>query len=110
MSKYCKEIVEEICGYIESGLTQKDSCILAGIHVDTFHTWRKDKPEFSEAVEAARVKNKQYHIDKIAKAKTWQASAWYLERVYREEFGIKKEEQKQPVVIQWEEIKQSKAG
>jgi len=92
MSKYTPEIIKEICGHI----------------VDTFHTWRNTKPEFSEAVEAARIKNKQFHIDKITQAKTWQASAWYLERVYREEFGIKKEDKQPNLTVLWEEIKQPK--
>ena len=105
MSKYCKEIVEEICGHIEGGLTQKDACTLAKISHQTFHRWIDEHSEFSEAIDGARVKNKQFHINKITQAKTWQASAWYLERVYHKEFSIKKEEVKQPITIQWEEIK-----
>jgi len=108
MSKYSPEIVKEICGYIESGLTQKDSQELVGISHQTFHRWLDEHSEFSEAIKKAKIKNKAYHINKISKDKSWQSSAWYLERVYRDEFGIKKEEQKQPVVIQWEEIKMKK--
>ncbi len=112
MSKYSKELTLEICGYLEDGLTQKDAAILAQISTETFHAWLKDekKPEFSEAIKAAKIKNKQYHLNNIKKAgvKSWQASAWYLERVYQSEFAIKKEEQKQPITIQWEEVKLKK--
>ena len=79
---------------------------------ETFHNWLKDerKIEFSEAIKAAKIKNKQYHLNNIKKAgaKSWQASAWYLERVYRDEFAIKKEEQKQPITINWNEEKLKK--
>ena len=54
MGKYCKEIVQEICAYITQGMTQAEACERAGIHVDTFHDWKNNKPEFSEAIKAAR--------------------------------------------------------
>lgn len=54
MAKYCKEIVEEICGYLRTGDTQEKACEKAGIHVDTFNEWRNNKPEFSEAIKAAK--------------------------------------------------------
>ena len=54
MGKYCKEIVDEICAYLTQGMTQAEACEKAGIHVDTFHDWKNNKPEFSEAIKAAR--------------------------------------------------------
>ena len=109
MSKYTPEIIEEICGYLEKGLNQKDACILADISHQTFHRWQNEHSEFSEAIGKAKVKNKQFHLEKIRTATSWQASTWYLERVYHEEFSLKKEEVKQPITIQWEEIKMKKA-
>ena len=108
MSKYTPEIVEEICGYIESGLNQKDAATLAGISTSTFHEWDNKHSEFSEALRISKIKNKAFHINKISTATSWQASTWYLERVYPEEFATKKEEVKQPITIQWEEIKNVK--
>ena len=107
MSKYCTEIVEEICGYIAEGLTQKDAAILADISDDTFHRWLKDesKSEFYEGIKKAKVRNKKWHIDKISNDKSWQSSAWYLERIYKDEYQIKKEEVKQPITIVWPEDK-----
>lgn len=110
MSKFSPEIIEEICGYIAEGLNQADAQTLAGISKSTFHEWESKHSDFSDALKAAKVKNKQYHIGNIYKAgaKSWQASAWYLERIHGKEFAIKKEEVKQPITIQWEEIKMKK--
>lgn len=110
MSKYSKELTLEICGYLEDGLTQADAQVLAGISHQTFHRWVEEHSEFSEAIKAAKIKNKQYHLNNIKKAgvKSWQASAWYLERVYQSEFAIKKEEQKQPITIVWPDDKTPK--
>lgn len=49
------------------------------------------KPEFSEAIKKAETRCKQTYIGVIKKAseKTWTAAAWWLERKYHEEFGLK---------------------
>ena len=54
MAKYCKEIVEEICGYLRTGDTQEAACKKAGIGEETFYGWQREKTEFSEAVKAAK--------------------------------------------------------
>lgn len=48
--------------------------------------------EFSESIKKAKIKRKKELLDIIFKAsrRTWQAGAWYLERVYPDEFGRKK--------------------
>lgn len=52
--KYGKRIVNMICKLIESDdYTQREICKQVGINVDTFHDWRNNKPEFSEAIEKA---------------------------------------------------------
>ena len=88
--KYGKQITEEICKYLEQGMSQKDSCDLASIHVDTFHEWMK-KPAFSEAIKKAELKCKQRNIGLIQRAAitTWQAAAWWLERRCSDEFALK---------------------
>jgi hypothetical protein len=105
MSKYTPEIIVEICGYLESGLNQKDAQTLAGISKSTFHEWEAKHSDFSDAISKARVKNKKFHLDVISNSKSWQASTWYLERVYSSEFASKKEEVKQPITIVWPEDK-----
>ena len=88
--KYCQEIIEEICGYIEKGNFNKDAAMLAGIGESTFYEW-KDKPEFAEAIKKAESKCKNQCIQEIRRAgkEQWQATAWFLERKYPKEFGRK---------------------
>ena len=54
MSKYCSEIVEKICELIEKdSYTDKEICQNVGISQETFITWKRDKPEFSESIKRA---------------------------------------------------------
>lgn len=89
--KYSQEIIDEICKYLKAGNNQHDSAVLAGISDETFHVWRREKPEFSEALKKAEYECKARNIAFIQKAaeKSWQASAWYLERKYNDEFALK---------------------
>lgn len=96
LSKYTKELCDEICKYIRAGNTGHDSAILSGISEETFYAWqRKDgdfyHPEFSEAIKSAEKECKARNIAFIQKAaeKQWQAAAWYLERKYNNEFALK---------------------
>ncbi len=88
--KYSSEKTEEICKHLETGLRREDAWAFAGISEATFYEWLK-KPEFSESIKKAELKNKQRNIVIIQNAakKTWQASAWWLERKYPEEFALK---------------------
>lgn len=88
--KYGQQITDEICKWLRAGNNQEDSAILAGIAECTFYAWMK-KPKFSEAIKKALVECKAKNIDIIQKAaqKTWQASAWWLERKYNEEFALR---------------------
>ena len=89
--KYSKDIIIEICNYIKSGLSQKDSSELAGIDESTFYAWMKKNPSFKSQIKKAELKNKQRALILIQKAGevSWQASAWYLERKYQDEFSLK---------------------
>lgn len=98
-SKYSPAIVEEICKYVRAGNTHRDAAILVGINEDTFYSWRSDpkKPEFLEALKKAEAEIKARHIQNVRKAAfgdgnrapVWQASAWWLERRYQDEFAMK---------------------
>jgi len=106
--KFNSDLVNEILTYKENGLSDKDVCDMVGIHQGTFYKWLKeadtgingdypDKPvsqlelkrELRDGLKRAQAAFKAYHIQNITKAakKSWQASAWMLERMYPKEFG-----------------------
>lgn len=98
-----KKVKEEICGYVENGNTFKDAFTLAGVGESTFYDWKKRGKEdiaegkvsiyadFHQSLEKSLSMFKAWHIQNIMKAakedKQWTASAWLLERKFREEFG-----------------------
>lgn len=99
--KYSKETVQELCKHIRAGNNNKDSAVLSGISDATFYLWLSDEPrnplseeqrlELLDSIKKAEAERKAFLISQIMKAsqKTWQASAWYLERRYNDEFGLK---------------------
>lgn len=61
MAKYSKKIVDRICKLISSdSYTIVEICNQVGINQDTYHTWKKEKPEFSEAIEKAQDARRAY--------------------------------------------------
>ena len=89
--KYNQNIVDEICKYIKQGMTQKDAAILADINELTFYRWKKKYVSFASALKKAEMECKNRNIVIIQKAAitTWQAAAWFLERRYFDEYGIR---------------------
>jgi len=106
--KYTAELAEEICKLVENGVPNRDAAIASGISEATFYKWQQETipdtenpdkripnpeyhPEFSEALKKSESIRKKNFILAIANAAvhTWQAAAWYLERVYRDEFARK---------------------
>ena len=106
--KFNSDLVNEILTYKENGLSDKDVCDMVGIHQGTFYKWLKEadtgingdypdnpvsqlelKRELRDGLKRAQAAFKAYHIQNITKAakKSWQASAWMLERMYPKEFG-----------------------
>lgn len=91
--KYSKEITIEICGYIQDGLTKKDSVALAGLSEERFYKWIKQKPEFREQIKNAELNLKKSLTKKIIDSayskvpNSWTAAATFLERRYRDEWG-----------------------
>lgn len=105
-----EELIKEICDLVSDGNNIKDAAVMNGIPEGTFWNWMKiadenrkseDLTEYhklciklSDEMKIARARNKDEHIQNInraAKNGTWQASAWYLERVYKNEFSLKQE-------------------
>jgi len=114
--KLSKEMVDQICLYIENGNTNKDAVLLSGITETAFYQWKekanriKDAGRLNrseneiylyllESIKKAESKFRAYHIGNInvASKKEWQASAWMLERRYPNEFGRRGVEIEVPV-------------
>lgn len=98
--KYSKKLTEEICKYISEGALNKDAAALAGIGETTFYEWQqktlangtdnpKYKGKFAESIKKAELLRKKKLANDIVTDKSWQAKAWYLERVHNAEFGQK---------------------
>ena len=61
-SKYTEEIVKIIIESIEKYGRDKDAIKLAGIGTDTFYTWKKTYPEFSEQIKRAKITFKETQL------------------------------------------------
>jgi hypothetical protein len=87
--KYSTEMTKRICDLLRDGNTQKTSAIASGISEDTFYTWMKEIPEFSESVKKAEEEAvaRNVAIIKTAANDHWTAAAWWLERRRRDDFG-----------------------
>ncbi len=66
-SKYTPELSKRIVHYLSDGLTIRDVCYGAGISEDTFCRWRREKPEFAEAIRQATA-NQEWSSEALARA------------------------------------------
>ena len=89
-NKASAKTIAIILDAIKEGLTQRDASALAGISEDTLSLWKKDS-DFSEQIRQKQIEYKLGLIRNIIKAgeKSWQSSAWLLERKYKDEFSLK---------------------
>ena len=107
------EKIESLLNYLRLGMYQNQAAAMAGIAESTFHYWKvqgekaearteEDQEltaqeelelEFLEGVKKARADAEALHLANIRKAgedtRTWQASAWWLERSFPERWGRK---------------------
>ena len=97
MGRNCKltpELTTEICDYIKQGADKKTAAHCADIGETTFYKWldlgKQQKTgkykEFRESIKKAEQELKKSHEIKIKQAKSWTASAWWLERKHPEEY------------------------
>lgn len=99
-TKLNEELTEALVGIFERGQTSIESaCAYVGITPKTFHSWMSKGREgldpysdFLHAIEKARAAAVQSYLEVIhtaAQNGTWQAAAWWLERVLPEQYGRK---------------------
>ena len=76
------QTIKIILEAISQGLTQREASLLAGISEDTLSLWKRKDSDFSEQIRQKEIECKLSHIKNIKEAskKSWQASAWWLER------------------------------
>lgn len=69
MSKYNKEIVDRMCGMLSTdSFTITEVCKAVGISEETFHTWKREKAEFSDALKKARDRFDEYVLSEAKKS------------------------------------------
>lgn len=92
-TKLTDEMREEIRQKLELGFNYKDVCMAVGISFETFNTWRKNFPDFSDLVDKANMKVKEISLKSIrmGEIRDWRAGAWRLERRWPDEYKEKKE-------------------
>jgi len=80
---------EQLLGVIASGLSERDACNVVEIHRSSLYNRKKEDLDFVDRVKKSESAFKMKHVRNIADAstKTWQASAWLLERKFPEEYG-----------------------
>lgn len=108
-----REVIQEICGHIRTGVSAKDACLLSMVHESTFYKWKASGEkiretvgddqeaignltqrealllEFVESIKVSRAGFKSERLKRIQKAgeTSWQADAWLLERIFPDEFA-----------------------
>lgn len=93
--KLTKELVKEAVTLVQSGASNKDVIAYLGVNQATFYRWlsnpkTENQRELCKLLKKAETERKVWHLQRIHKAAeegSWQASAWYLERRYPQEFG-----------------------
>lgn len=94
--KLTPEITEIIVQNIEKGNSYETASQAVGICRKTLYNWiergEKGEPDFTQFIQQikkARAKSEMRHVEVIEKAmdKNWQASAWWLERTNKEQWG-----------------------
>lgn len=95
--KLDSEMHKRIVACIERGLTYARTSQACGIGYSTFKQWmargRQEKrgmyKDLAAAVKKADAMGEAWHLDNIKKhaSKTWQASAWFLERKFPERWA-----------------------
>ena len=88
------QLRKQFCDALAKSHTIKNACVVAGIGESTFYQWLArgmtgEEPyvKFVELVKVARARGLVALVESIITDKDWRAKAWYLERVWPEDFG-----------------------
>lgn len=100
--KLTDELINELCKYKRSGLTNKSVCDAAGISERSFYDYMKraeadleagKKTIFSRFIQSYKKAETVHKMKRLAQIQAaaeggnWQAAAWELERCYPDEYG-----------------------
>ena len=80
---------DDVFACLSVGGSLADAAGYIGVNASTLRRAKAADPEFARGVRQAVLKGKIHHLNKIGKAKQWQASAWMLERRWGKQFGRK---------------------
>lgn len=81
---------KQIMAALGIGATRRLAALGSGISQDTFETWCKTKPGFSEKVERAEAQAAARWLGMVEKAAaqgTWPAAVWLLEHRHAADYG-----------------------
>lgn len=93
-SKYSEAVVGKLEIAFRNDFNVQEACDFAEINRDTFYEWIKNKPEFSDRMEAAKSHPKRMAKMKVIKAieeGDVDVAKWFLERRAKEEYAPKHE-------------------
>jgi hypothetical protein len=93
-TKYNPERVHRIVETLRGGNTRRAAAWAGGIDIDTFHSWLKRYPAFSDAVKTAESDAELAMVERVrlASVDTWQAAAWWLERKLKQDWSARQEQ------------------
>lgn len=81
----------EILAVLSIGGSRQDAADYVGVGRTSLLRAIDRDEAFADRVKAAEISGKIRHMEKIEKAESWQASAWFLERRYPAEFRRRSE-------------------
>jgi hypothetical protein len=86
--------VQRIVETLRGGNTRRAAAWAGGIDIDTFHSWLKRYPAFSDAVKTAESDAELAMVERVrlASVDTWQAAAWWLERKLKQDWSARQEQ------------------
>jgi len=91
-TKRTPELVAKLLNYLRQGNNRRTACAAVGISQQTFERWSHNSVDFVETIQKAEADAVAESLSRIRLAgerKVWQADAWFLERKYPQEWGLR---------------------